>query len=79
MKQLFKDNPELIKKRLDTMGKKKPFDVFTKDGTFIKTFNYQCEAKKYLQKEHKITTTIAISNCLNEKRNNSAGFVFKYK
>ena len=79
MKQLFKDNPELIKKILDGKGKNKPFDVSTIDGKFIKTFNYQCEARKYLQKEHKITTTIAISNCLNGKRNNSAGFVFKYK
>ena len=78
MKKRFEDNPECLKKKLDTQGLNKPFDVF-KDGTFIETFTYQFEARKYLQKEHHITSTIKISEVLTGKRNNSAGFVFKYK
>jgi hypothetical protein len=70
---------EWMKKRNDTQGKNKPFDVFTKDGTFIKTFAYQFEAKEYLQKEHGITSTINICAVLSGKRNSCAGFVFKYK
>jgi len=72
-------SPEWIKKKYDTMGKNKPFDVFTKDGTFLKTFTYQFEAKEYLQKEHHITSTIEIGSVLTGKAKSSAGFVFKYK
>ena len=79
MKKRFKDNPECLKKKLDTQGLNKPFDIFTNDGTFIKSFIYQFEAREYLQKEHHITSTIKISEVLTGKRNNSAGFVFKYK
>lgn len=79
MKQFNKDHPEARKKNLDKQGVNKPFDVFTTDGTLIKTFTYQFEAKEYLQKEHHITSTIKISEVLTGKRNNSAGFVFKYK
>ena len=75
----YKEHPETILHMLDTMGKNKPFDIFKKDGTFIKTFTYQFEAKEYLQKEHNITSTIKIAEVLNEKRKSSAGFVFKYK
>jgi hypothetical protein len=75
----FEDNPEARKKILDTKGKNKPFDVFTVDGIFIKTFNYQFEAMEYLQKEYNITSTMKISEVLNGKRRKTAGFVFKYK
>ena len=78
-KKYFDDNPDARKKTSDGKGKNKPFDVFTKDGTFIKTFAYQFEAKEYLQKEHCITSMIKISSVLSGKRNSSAGFVFKYK
>ena len=72
-------SPEWIKKRNDTLGNNKPFDIFTKDGTFIKTFTYKFEAKEYLQKEYNITSTIKIGAVLSGCQNNSAGFVFKYK
>ena len=72
-------NTENKKKRLDAMGKNKPFDVSKIDGTFIETFTYQYEAREYLQKEYNITTGIKISEVLNGSRRNSAGFVFTYK
>ena len=50
-KQYYIDNPDYKYKRLDTQGQNKPFDIFKIDGTFVKTFNYQCDAIKYLQKE----------------------------
>jgi hypothetical protein len=78
-KKYFENNPEARQKLLDIKGKNKPFDVFTKDGTFIKTFTYQFEAKEYLQTEYNITSTFKISEVLAGSRNNSAGFVFKYK
>ena len=78
-KQHFEDHPEIQTKRLDSMGKNKKFDVFKTDGTFIKTFTYQFEAREYLQKEHNITSTIKISEVLAGNRKSSAGFVFKYK
>ena len=92
-KQYFKDNPEAIekmreaqknrspewiKKRNDTLGKNKPFDVFTKDGIFIKTFTYPFEATEYLQKEYHITSSIKIGSVLNGVKKSYAGFVFKY-
>ena len=73
------ENPDTRKKTSDGKGKNKPFDVFTLDGTFIKTFTYQFEAIEYLQKEHHIITTIKISEVLKGHRKSSAGFVFKYK
>jgi hypothetical protein len=79
MKKIYKDNPEARRKLSDGKGKNNLFDVFTLDGTFIKTFTYQFEAKEYLQKEHDITSTIKIGSVLAGKRNSSAGFVFKYK
>ena len=79
IKKYYEDNPEAMRKILDRRGQNKPFEIFTIDGTFIKTFNYQFEAKEYLQKEHNITSTIKIWDVLVGKRNNSAGFVFKYK
>jgi len=79
VKQKFnKENPENRKKRLDKLGQNKPFDIFTIDGTIIKTFTYQFEAIDYLQKEHYVNPT-NISAVLSGKRNSSAGFVFKYK
>ena len=72
-------SPEWIKKRNDTQGKNKLFDVFTKDGTFIKTFTYIFEANEYLQKEYNITSCINIGQVLKGSRNSSIGFVFKYK
>ena len=78
-KKYYEEHPEAIQKRLDAMGKNKPFDVFKIDGTFIKTFTYQFEAKEYLQKEYNITSTFRIGEVLAGNRKNSAGFVFKYK
>ena len=72
------ENPEEKQKFLDARGKNKPFDVFTKDGTFVKTFTYQMDAKEYLQKEYGITT-FHLSAVLRGVRKSSAGFVFKYK
>jgi hypothetical protein len=73
------ENPETMKKILDAKGQNKPFDIFTLDGTYIKTFTYQFEAIEYLQKEHNITSTIKICAVLKGYRKSSAGFVFKYK
>ena len=75
----LKDNPEARRKTSDGKGQNKPFDIFTKEGTFIKTFNYQFEASEYLQKEHHITSIFNISKVLSGKRSSSAGLVFKYK
>jgi hypothetical protein len=73
------ESPEAIRKYLDTQGKNKPFDIFTIDGTFIKTFCYQFEAKQYLQQEYHIEKNIKICDVLSGNRNNSVGFVFTYK
>jgi hypothetical protein len=78
-KKYNQDNPDHRQKLLDKKGQNKPFDVFTKDGIFIKKFTYQYQAKEFLQKEYNITTTIAISVVLSGKYKSSAGFVFKYK
>ena len=78
-KKYYEEHPEIKTQRLNAMGKNKPFDVFISDGTYIKTFNYQFEAREYLQKEHHITSTIKISEVLTGRRSSSAGFVFKYK
>ena len=78
-KQHFEEHPECKNKALDSTGKNKPFDVFTKDGIFIKTFTYQYEAKEYLQKEYDIKSIDNITSVLSGKRKSSAGFVFKYK
>ncbi len=79
MKKRFENNPEARKKILDTKGQNKQFDIFTKDGTFVKSFSYHFEAKEYLQREYNITSTIKICEVLNGNRKSSAGFVFKYK
>ena len=79
LKKIYETNPEARQKLSDGKGKNKPFDIFTIDGTFIKTFTYQFEAKEYLQKEYNITSTLKIGEVLAGNRNNSAGFVFKYK
>jgi len=72
-------SPEWIKKKNDTQGKNKPFDVYTKDGTFLKTFTYPFEATEYLQKEHQITSRPTIGSVLSGRAKSSLGFVFKYK
>ena len=66
-------------KKMDIQGYNKPFDIFTKDGLFIRTFTYQFEAREYLQKEHHITSSIKIGEVLSGQLQTSAGFVFKYK
>ena len=78
MKKHYEDNPE-ARRKLSRQQQHNPFDVFKKDGTFIKTFTYQFEAKEYLQTEYKITSTFKIGEVLAGNRNSSAGFVFKYK
>ena len=79
VKKYYQENPDAINKILDAKGQNKPFDVFTVDGTFIKSFTYQYEAIEYLQKEYHITSYMKIGEVLRGNRNNSAGFVFKYK
>ena len=79
LKKIYETNPEARQKLSDGKGKNKPFDVFKVDGTFIKTFTYQFEAKEYLQKEYNITSTFKIGEVLAGNRKNSAGFVFKYR
>ena len=76
-KKYYDEHPEA--RRKSSGGEHKPFDVFTIDGTFIKTFTYQFEAKEYLQKEYNIRSTLRIDRVLNGNRQNCAGFVFKYK
>ena len=78
-KKYYEDNPEARRKQTDGKGKNKPFDIFTNDGAFVKTFAYQFEAKEYLRNEHHITSTIKIDEVLCGRRKSSAGFVFKYK
>ena len=78
-KNYYENNPDARQKLLDARGKNKPFDVFTKDGTFVKTFCYRFEAKEYLKKEYHITKNIDINAVLSGKIKRSAGFVFKYK
>jgi predicted GIY-YIG superfamily endonuclease len=72
-------SPEWKIKKLDTLGQNKPFDVFTIDGIFVKTFTYQFKAMEYLQEEYHITSNIKICSVLLGNRNSSHGFVFKYK
>ena len=72
-------SPEWKIKKSVTLGQNKPFDVFTTDGIFIKTFNYQFEAMEYLQKEYHIISRIMIGQVLSGKIKSSYGFVFKYK
>ena len=73
------ENPDFMRKIADGKGRNKPFDVFTKDGTFVKTFTYQFEAIEYLQEEYHITSIINVGGVLSGKKNSSKGFVFKYK
>jgi hypothetical protein len=75
----YEDNLDARKKLSDGKGNNIPFDILTIDGTFIKTFSYQFEAREYLQKEYDITSFIKISQVLSGSRHSSAGFVFKYK
>ena len=85
------DNPEARQKCSDAQKKRfenpearkkisvyKPFDVFEKDGTCVKSFDYQFEAKEYLQETYGIKN-ILISKVLNGKQKSSQGFIFKYK
>ena len=78
-KQYYKDNPEAKRNLSDGKGKNKPFDIFTIEGTFVKTFCYQFEARDYLQKEYHITSSIKTGDVLAGRKKSSAGFVFKYK
>tara|TARA_B100001057_G_C22754680_1_gene913210 strand:- start:15 stop:1073 length:1059 start_codon:yes stop_codon:yes gene_type:complete len=78
LKKYF-EKPGAKQYMLDKRGKNKPFDVFTKDGTFVKTFTYQIDAREYLQKEYGITSTIKSSEVLKGHCKSSRGFVFKYK
>jgi hypothetical protein len=79
VKKYYEKNTDARQKLSDGKGYNKPFDVFTTDGTFIKTFNYQFEAMEYLQKEYHIISRITIGQVLSGNRNSSHGFVFKYK
>ena len=50
-KKYNEQNPEAKYIKLDTQGANKPFDVFTIDGTFVKTFTYQIVAREYLKNQ----------------------------
>ena len=76
MKLRFKDNPD--ERRKMARGTNKPFDIFTLDGKFIKTFTYQFEAKEFIQKEYNVNSS-NLYQVLSGKRKSCAGFVFKYK
>ena len=78
-KKYHEENPKSRQNLCDKKGQNKPFDIFTKDGIFVKTFTYQFEAKEYLRNEYKLTKNISVSGVLNGKLKGSAGFVFKYK
>ena len=54
----------------------KPFDVFSKDGTYIESFDNQCEALEYLQGS---VSQSGVSGALRGERKSSGGFVFKYR
>ena len=73
------ENPEERRKMSDALSNNRPFDVFTVDGMFIKTFTYQFEANEYLQKEYGITSRIKVGCVLAGARNSANGFLFKYK
>ena len=79
MKQYYEEHPEEKQKMSYIKSKNKPFDIFTIDKQFIKTFNYQYDAKEFLKKEYNIKIFIKIGEVLSGKRKSSAGFVFKYK
>jgi hypothetical protein len=74
----YYENPESKRKILDKKGQNKPFDIFKIDGTFIKTFTYQFEAKEFLQKEYNINSK-KLYQVLSGKQKSCAGFIFKYK
>jgi hypothetical protein len=74
-----KNNPEARRKTSDSKGQNKSFDVFKKDGTYIKSFDYQFEAREYLQKTYEKKTKFDFWGVLNGKRKHSHGFIFKYK
>lgn len=75
MKNYYNNNQEARRRQ----SKYEPFDVFKKDGTYIKSFDYQFEAMEYLQTTYKIKTQIKICDVLKGNRNSSHGFTFKYK
>ena len=54
----------------------KPFDVFKKDGTYIESFDNQCEALEYLQGS---VSRSGVSAALRGKLKSTGGFVFKYR
>ena len=79
LKKIYKDNPQARRKLSEGRGKNKPFNIYKKDGPFIKTFTYMFEAKEYLRKEYDIKSRIQIGEVLRGRYKSSAGFVFKYK
>ena len=80
-KKYYEENPEARKTILDKKGQNKPFDVFTKDGTFVQTFTYKFEAREYLQKHYTISNidTSYIGKVLRGKYSTAYGFSFQYK
>ena len=68
VKKYYEDNPEAKRKLIDGKGKNKPFNIFTNDGAFVKTFTYQFEAKEYLRKEHNINSTIKMKFYAEEEK-----------
>ena len=71
---------EDTKKRSDTKGCNKQFDVFTMDDKYIGTFTYQFEAIEYIKNAlNKSIRPQLISKVLKGQRKSTAGLKFIYK
>ena len=72
------NTPQARQRMSDARKKRnhKPFDVFKKDGTYIESFDNQCEALEYLQGS---VSQSGVSEALRGKRKSTGGFVFKYR
>ena len=77
-KERFKD-PEQKKWLQKLNSSYRPFDVFKKDGTYVKSFDYQYEAQEYLKKTYNIKGRIRMDNVLKGKIKTAFGFIFKYQ
>ena len=72
------NTPQARQKLSDASRKRhhKPFDVFKKDGTYIESFDNQCEALEYLQGS---VSQSGVSKALRGELKSTGGFVFKYR
>lgn len=54
---------------------KKPINMYTKDGEFVKRFDAIVDANEYLGKDR---TCVGINNCLSGRRKTAYGYIFRY-